>query len=89
MASLASPAASNNLRARTRWHLFLLLHANPSLKRLRKKALEEFVAKRALDNARQAAASPAAAASDSDVRLPEQQAVEMHSVSSHEHTPLL
>jgi hypothetical protein len=69
------PSASlKNLRARTRWHLYLLLNANPSLRPLRKTVQARSIGDHNLRNLQQAAALPknpkhGAAAADGEVSL--------------------
>ncbi len=90
MKSSGSSNASKRPRARTRWHLFLVLHANPSLRQLRKRAQAQCIAERAVRDEREAGASRAAAANDGDVRLVVQGAVTSQSgEGATEHASLL
>ena len=65
MEPLGPSASLKNLRARTRWHLYLLLSANPSLRPLRKTAQTRSIGDHNLRNLQQAAAS----AADGEVSL--------------------
>ena len=65
---LGPSASLKNLRARTRWHLYLLLNANPSLRPLRKTAQARSIGDHDLRNLQQTAAYGAAAA-DGEVSL--------------------
>jgi hypothetical protein len=74
---LGPSASLKNLRARTRWHLYLLLNANPSLRPLRKTAQARSIGDHNLRNLQQAAAADilarqqqaAAGAADGEVSL--------------------